>query len=157
GWCDSSNLLRWELMGQSLPDEMTKPNVWVVNVNPDRKTEDPPNWTLTPLRASRAVASVGQRVRFRTSLQFTGQKTKEIRPPYRLGLEIDGQPQEGNIDFPKLDRQDASQLPLDNISYAFQTPGSHLVSVIVEPDGPKNEQAPGYIVKDELPGDNRQD
>jgi hypothetical protein len=157
GWCDSNNLLRWELMGQSLPDETTKPNVWIVNVNPDRATEDPPNWALTPLRASRAVASVGQRVRFRTSLQFTGQKTKEIRPPYRFRLEIDGQPQEGNLDFPRIDRQDASQLPLDNISFAFQTPGSHLVSVIVEPDGPKNEQAPGYVVKDELPGDNRQD
>lgn len=157
GWCDANNLLRWELMAQGLPDEIPKPNVWVVNVNPERKAEDPPNWSLTPLRASRAVASVGQRVRFRTSLQFTGQKGKEIRPPYRLRLEIDGGREKETLDFPKTDKQDAPQLPLDNISYVFKTPGSHLVSVIVEPDAPRNEQAPGYSVKDELPGDNRQD
>jgi hypothetical protein len=157
GWCDANNILRWELMAQNLPDENPKPNVWVVNVNPERKTDDPPNWSLTPLRATRAVASVGQRVRFRTSLQFTGQKGKEIRPPYRLRLEIDGGREKEILDFPKTDKQDAVQLPLDNITYAFKTPGSHLVSVIVEPDAPKNEQAPGYSVKDELPGDNRQD
>lgn len=160
GWSDGASQLRWELMAQSLPDERTKPNVWVVNVAGERKVQEPPNWSLTPLRASRAVASVGQRVRFRTSLQFTGQSGSQIRPPYRMRIEIDNGREKETLEFPKIESTGGKpvlQLPLDHIFWTFKTPGSHLVSVIVEPDAPKAEQAPGYQQKDELPGDNRQD
>ena len=41
----------------------------------------PPNWSLAPLRASRAVASVGQQVTFRTALEIRGQE--RVRPAAR--------------------------------------------------------------------------
>src|SRR5262249_20743561 len=41
--------------------------------------------------------------------------------------------------------------------HRFSVAGSHLVSVIVEPDPPPEQRPEGYRVKDQLPGDNRQD
>jgi hypothetical protein len=48
------------------------------------------------------------------------------------------------------------QVPL-SFHHRFATPGTHLVSVIVEPDPPPAARPAGYVVKDHLPGDNRQD
>ena len=48
-------------------------------------------------------------------------------------------------------------MPLSFTSPLRHTPGSHLVSVIVEPDPPAGRAAARLRLKDHLPGDNRQD
>src|SRR5262249_21393949 len=42
-------------------------------------------------------------------------------------------------------------------THRFPTAGSHLVSLVVEPDPPPEQRPAGYVLKDHLPGDNRQD
>jgi hypothetical protein len=154
GWADDNSLLRWELLATELQgDTPLRPNVWVVNVAPERPP-DPPNWTLAPLRASRAVASAGQQVTFRTALELRGQK--EYRPPHRLWLEVDGSPVTDLASPRAADLGDKGQVPL-TFTHRFAAAGSHLVSVVVEPDPPVEQRPPDYQAKDRLPGDNRQD
>src|SRR5262249_18864978 len=72
-WADPNTLLRWELLAQQLHREAgIRPRIWVVNLDPNRPA-DPPNWSLAPLRASRAVAAPGQKVTFKTDLILRGQ------------------------------------------------------------------------------------
>src|SRR5262249_26216762 len=74
GWADDNSLLRWELLAAQLREQAeVQPRVWVVNLAPERP-DNPPNWTLAPLRVSRAIASVGQQVTFRTALDIRGQE-----------------------------------------------------------------------------------
>jgi hypothetical protein len=154
GWADDNSLLRWELLATELQSESSiRPRIWVANVAPERPP-DPPNWTLAPLRASRAIASAGQLVTFRTALELRGQK--EYHPPHRLRLEVDGSPV-SDLPTPRsAELGDRGQVPL-SFPHRFTTPGSHLVSVIVEPDPPVEQRPPDYRIKDRLPGDNRQD
>ncbi len=44
-----------------------------------------------------------------------------------------------------------------SFAHKFATPGSHLLSVVLEPDPPPDKRGVGYKLKDYLPGDNRQD
>jgi hypothetical protein len=153
GWADETTLLRWELLATGLRNQPTpRPAIWVVNVDPHRPA-DPPNWSLAPLCASRAVASAGQQITFRTALQLHGQK--EYRPPYRMYLEVDGR-QVQDLKPPTTALHDKGQVPL-SFRHRFATAGSHLVSVVVEPDPPLDKRPPGYVIKDQLPGDNRCD
>ncbi len=153
GWADEATLLRWELLAQEFRDDAApQPALWVVNLDPDRPA-DPPNWSLTPLRASRSVASAGQQITFRTALQLFGQAS--YKPPYRVTVEVDGKAV-GPIQPPSAAPLDHGQVPL-SFRHRFTTPGSHLVSVVLEPDPPAEQRPPGYQVKDHLPGDNRQD
>jgi hypothetical protein len=153
GWADAASLVRWELLAHQLRDAPgVKPHLWVVNLDPHRPA-DPPNWSLAPLRASRAIAATGQQVTFHTALELHGRQG--YQPPYRIRLEIDGQPA-GDLPAPAAARLDKGQVPL-SFPQRFLSPGSHLVSVIVEPDPPPGQRPAGYVVKDRLPGDNRQD
>lgn len=153
GWADPNSLLRWELLAHQLKETSgIQPRVWVVNLDPNRPKE-PANWSLSPLSASRPVAVPGQKVSFKTALVLRGQQ--EYRPPYRLRLEIDGRPA-GDLKPPTSAKLEKGQVPL-TFTHAFDAPGSHLVSVIVEPDPPPDKRPPGYVIKDQLPGDNRQD
>jgi hypothetical protein len=153
GWADEASLLRWELLANQLRERPAlQPTIWVVNLGSDRPA-DPPNWSLAPLRASRAVASAGQQITFRTALELHG--TQEYRPPYRLHLEIDGKPVT-NLKPPAAARLEKGQVPL-SFSQRFTAPGHHLVSLIVEPDPPPEQRPAWYVIKDHLPGDNRQD
>ena len=155
GWADDTSLLRWELLANTLHDESAgkAANVWVVNLAPDRPAT-PPNWSLAPVRASRAVASVGQPITFRTALEIPGQE--EYGPPHELRVEIDGKPATTDLKAPATAKLEKGQEPL-SFHHRFATPGTHLVSVIVEPDPPPAARPAGYVVKDHLPGDNRQD
>jgi hypothetical protein len=152
GWADESTLVRWELLARTREGLKIPPRIWVVNLAPNRPA-NPPNWSLAPLHASRAIASAGQQITFRTALQFRGQN--EYRAPYRFHLEIDGRPVT-DLPPPAAAGLEKGQVPL-SFSQRFATPGSHLVSVIVEPDPPAGQRPAGYEVKDLLPGDNRQD
>src|SRR5579859_1116670 len=138
GWADDSSLLRWELLANKLTTEGAfKPRMWVVNLDPNRP-ENPPNWSLTPLRTTRAVAAAGREVTFRTTLQLSG--NEEAAPPDHIYLEIDGRPA-GEIKTTGM-RLDKGQIPL-SFKHRFPNPGSHLVTLRIDNDA--------------LPGDNRQD
>jgi hypothetical protein len=155
GWADDNSLLRWELLANALPDESAakSAHVWVVNLAPDRPAA-PPNWSLAPVRASRAVASVGQQITFRTALEIRGQE--EYGPPHELRVEIDGKPAATDLKAPATAKLEKGQVAL-SFRHRFATPGTHLVTVIAEPDPPPAARPAGYVVKDHLPGDNRQD
>jgi hypothetical protein len=152
GWADEATLMRWELLATSLRNQGPRPAIWVVNVDPHRPV-DPPNWSLAPLRASRSVASAGQQITFRTALQLRGQQ--EHQPPYRMYLEVDGR-HVRDLKLPTTAPLDRGQVPL-SFRHHFPAAGSHLVSVVIEPDPPLAKRPPGYRVKDQLPGDNRCD
>ncbi len=152
-WADETALLGWGMLANQLRDpKVVQPRIWVVNMDPNRP-DDPPNWSLAPIRSSRAVVGKEREVTFRTALELRGKQT--YRPPYKLRLEIDGQPA-GELPAPADARLDKGQVPI-TFTRRFPMPGSHLVSVIVEPDPPPAERPAGYAVKDQLPGDNRQD
>jgi hypothetical protein len=157
GWADDANMLRWELLAfqfQEDPANRTaiKPRIRVVNLDPRRPAE-PANWSLAPLSSTRAVAAVGQQVTFRAALELRGQK--EYKPPHRLWMEVDGQ-KIADLPPPLAAPLDKGQVPL-TFTQRFSAPGSHIVSLIVEPDPPPESRPPGYVIKDHLPGDNRQD
>ncbi|HEV3143550.1 MAG TPA: VWA domain-containing protein [Gemmataceae bacterium] len=138
GWADDASLLRWELLANRFnPEGAFKPRVWVVNMDPKRP-ENPPNWSVNPLRTTRAVAAAGREVTFRTSLQR--RSSADSSTPEHVHLEIDGRPS-GDLRLPgaQLDR---GQVPV-TFKHRFPNPGSHLVTVRIDPDA--------------LPGDNRQD
>ncbi len=154
GWADEGSLLRWELLATTLRDEPgPKPSVFVANLAPGRPAA-PPNWSLAPPHVSRAVASVNQPITFRTALEVRGQD--EYRPPHALRVEVDGKPVTTDLKAPAAAKLDKGQVPL-SFRHRFTTPGSHLVSVLLEPDPPAEQRPAGYVLKDHLPGDNRQD
>jgi hypothetical protein len=159
GWADRDSQFRWSLLASELgldrpepPAGQIRPRFWVVNTAADRNA-DPPNWSLTPLESNRPIVPVEREVVFRTAMDLHGQKA--YTPPHRVRLEIDGQ-------FARdlaVSRQAAIQngrVPF-SFTHRFATPGSHLVSVILEPDPPSEERPAKYTAKDEVPGDNRQD
>jgi hypothetical protein len=159
GWADEEALRRWNLLAQQQgyrpgerSTEADQPRLWVVNLDPTRPP-DPPNWSLTPLRAGRPILSTEQQVTFRTDLELRGQK--EYRPPHRIRLEVDGRPVR-DLEAPRVAKLENGKVPL-SFTQRFNVPGSHLVSVVLEPDPPPGDRAAGYVLKDGLPGDNRQD
>jgi hypothetical protein len=159
GWADEDTLRRWDLLAQQLgyrpgdrEGEARRPRLWMVNLDPTRP-KDPPNWSLTPLRAGRPVVSAEQQVTFRTELELRGQTA--YRPPHRIRLEVDGKPVR-DLEAPRAAKIENGKVPLSFVQ-RFTAPGSHLVSVVLEPDPPPGERPPGYVLKDQLPGDNRQD
>jgi hypothetical protein len=138
GWADDATLLRWELLASRIAgDGAFKPRIWVVNMDPTRPA-DPPNWSVLPLRTSRAITAVGSEVLFRTGLQLHG--PEETPLPDHVDIEVDGRAA-GNIKLPGA-RLDKGQIPL-SFKHRFTSVGSHLVTVRISDDA--------------LPGDNRQD
>jgi hypothetical protein len=124
------------------------PRLTYVNVAPER-APDPPNWTLTPIRAIRSVAAVESSITFRSDFQLANQTT--YQPPHLLRIEVDGQPvKDPVVHMPESAKLEKGQVKFD-FSYKFKTPGVHVVSAIVEPD------PPGQHVKDRVSADNRQD
>ncbi len=158
GWADRESLLRWSLANSELqilnPEKKqnSEPRICVVNVAPERPA-DPPNWSLTPLETNRLLAAVGRPIAFRTSMDLHGQKA--YAPPHRIRLEVDGRFVR-NLEVPRTASLQNGRVPI-SFSQAFAAPGTHLVSVILEPDPPPEDRPASYTVKDELPGDNRQD
>jgi hypothetical protein len=135
GWADDSAMLGWELIAGRASE--SAPRVWLVNLDPQRPA-DPPNRAVAPIRASRAVASAGQQVTFRSALDRYG--AGEPMPPGRLRLFVDGK-SAGDVPPPTA-AGEKGQLPF-SVRHRFATAGSHLVTIQSEPDA--------------LPGDDRQD
>lgn len=157
GWSDPQHLERWrDLQKQwKAPEPGSKkvrPRLWAVNLDPNRP-KDLANWALAPLQTNRPIVPANREVTFRTELELFGQP--EYRPPHAISLLVDGKL------VRKLPAPTAAKLDRGKIPFAFRhrfaTTGSHLVSLVVEPDPPKHLQAQGYIIKDHVPGDNQQD
>jgi hypothetical protein len=160
GWADEAGRmpLRWEMLAADLgytrpqePGGLPRPRVWVVNLAADRSAT-PPNWSLGPLRCSPAVVPVGRVVTFTTAIDLHGQA---FTPPHKVRLEVDGRPVR-DLEIAKAARAEKGKVPL-RFTHRFAAPGSHLVTVVLEPDPPPENRPPGYVVKDHVPGDNRQD
>jgi hypothetical protein len=159
GWADRDSLFRWPLLASELgldkaepPAGRMRPRFWVVNVAPQRDA-DPPNWSLLPLETNRLLAPVGREITFRTAIDLHGQKA--YTPPHRVRLEIDGRFVR-DLQTPSAAQLQNGRVPF-SFAHTFAAVGSHLVSVILEPDPPTQQRPAKYQVKDELPGDNRQD
>jgi hypothetical protein len=159
GWADPATLLRWEFLAAQekaqavgSTDTRDRPHLVVVNLDPDRKT-NPPNWALTPLRINRPVVPAEREVLFRSDLDLRGQAKYE--PPHRLRLEIDGK-HIRDLKPPATGEITNGKMPF-SFTHRFTTIGSHLVSVILEVDPPVRDRPDGYVVRDHVPADNRQD
>jgi hypothetical protein len=154
GWADENTMFHWKLLAGLLQHgSAIQPHLWVVNLNADRPS-NPPNWTLTPIRTPRPVAHVHEDITFRTDLALFGQEF--YAPPFQIRLEVDGKEIPDRILMPGRSQLTHGQVPL-TFRHRFDTPGSHLVSVVVEPDLPAGIRPPGYQIKDELAVDNRRD
>jgi hypothetical protein len=154
GWADENTMFHWKLLAGLLDHgSAIRPRLWVVNLDADRPA-NPPNWTLTPIRTPRPIAHVHEDLTFRTDLALFGQEN--YAPPYKVHLEVDGKEVSDRIMVPGRSPLTHGLVPL-TFHHRFDTPGSHLVSVIVEPDPPPEKRPPGYQVKDELAVDNRRD
>ena len=134
------------------PAGQIRPRFWVVNVSPERNA-DPPNWSLAPLESNRPIVPVEREVVFQTAIDLHGQKA--YSPPQRVSLEVDGK-RIKDLAVPRSAELDNGRVPF-SFTHRFATAGSHLVTVLLEPDPPPDERPFGYTVKDEVPGDNRQD
>jgi hypothetical protein len=159
GWADNDSLFRWELLASELgynkpetPGALARPRLWVVNLAPDRNP-NPPNWALAPLESNRPVVPVEREITLRTTLDLRGQTA--YTPPHRVRLEIDGK-WVRDLPAPRSAHLDNGKVPF-SFGHRFTTPGSHLVSLVLEPDPPPEERPAGYQPKDVVPGDNRQD
>jgi hypothetical protein len=152
GWADEHSLRTWESLGKLHTQQPLQPRIRVVTLDP-RRPASPANWSLAPLHASRTIASVSQNITFRTALLVYGQG--KYQKPHRLYLEVDGRLVR-ELETPAEAPLEQGQVPI-SFRHQFTKPGSHLVSVIVEPDPPPGQRVPGYTLRDQLPGDNRQD
>jgi hypothetical protein len=154
GWADESTMFHWKLLAGLLQHgSAIQPRLWVVNLDADRPA-NPANWTLTPIRTPRPVAHVHEDITFRTDLILFGQTS--YVPPYKIHLEVDGKEIADRIAVPGKSSLTQGQAPL-TFHHRFDSPGSHLLSVVVEPDPPLEKRPPGHQLKDELTVDNRRD
>ncbi len=150
GWADADTLFRWELLRSELGQQPNAPRLWCVNLAPERDAA-PPNYGLAPLASNRPVVAVDREVTFKTELLVVGQSA--YSPPYKIRLEIDGKHVR---DLSPPAGKGAGRVPF-SFAHRFPKPGSHLVTVVLEPDPPPEDRPPGYALKDRVPGDNRQD
>ena len=154
-FADARTLSGWKDLAeehQHDPATPKPPKLWVVNLDPKRP-EKPANWSLAPLTATRAVVAVKDTVTFHTALQLSGDTRYE--PPYDLRVEVDGKFAQ-KLEPPKNAELKDGKVGL-SFPYRFEKPGTHLVTVRVQPDPPPEQRPPGYRVKDHLPIDNRRD
>src|SRR5207302_4546519 len=86
-------------------------------------------------------------VTFRTDLEIRGKTA--YTPPYGINLEVDGELVR-RLEPPPASALAKGKIPL-TFTHRFTSEGSHLVSLILEPD------PPGPSARDTLPDDDRQD
>jgi hypothetical protein len=159
GWSDPHSLGYWEALADDVPaDADLRPGIWALNFDP-RRAANPPNWSLSPIRGKRVTAYVKQDVELETDLLLHGQATYE--PPEWVRLEVDSDHDHPRpLPFPsraeferdrppagganagsrppvgqRPTKQDVLVVPLPPFKHQFQTPGSHLVSVLAKPKG----------------------
>jgi von Willebrand factor type A domain/Aerotolerance regulator N-terminal len=169
GWSDERTLDRWYGLASQVTGA-AKPRLWMVAIDrmdpaQEKAVGNPvPNWSLTPVLAERSRASIG--LKFSSALKIQGQKYER---PYSLRYRIDrldapapdaDEKEQGKaLPLPVQDDLRDGRLPLD-FTHQFVEPGSHLLTLVVEPDDPAKKRDPVLdktLIKDRLPADNRQD
>lgn len=153
GWTDPRTLTQWERLAPQwhlMRENLLK--ISAVDVAPEAP-RDWPNYAVAPLKTTRSLAWLGQLLKVQGALRLSG--LTEFAAPHRLRYEIDGQVS-GDIALPRDANVVSGQIPF-HFHHRFDAPGTHLVSVIVEPDPPESERPAGYRLRDCLPADNRQD
>jgi hypothetical protein len=166
GYADRNAKIRWELLASQeraaarRDDHRASPVVNLVLVDPKRAT-DPPNWSLGPLRTTRGVVPAGREVLFRGDIELSGQgedergRPKPTHAPHRLALVVDGKPVR-DLKLPSGLKFENGKVPY-SFTHRFPRPGSHLVTVLLEPDPPADDRPADYKVRDHVPADNRVD
>ena len=122
GWADPKALERWELLAGGTP-EGDLPNLWVVNVVPDRPP-DLPNWSLSPIQSSRAVAAVGREVKLQDRAA-TSRYGRSKGPGQACASKSTADPR---VTLGRRASPTKGRIPL-TFTQRFNTPGSHLVTV----------------------------
>lgn len=153
GWSDTLNLTRWGSLEENYnePAEF-KPQLWAVNLDPHRETE-PTNWALGALTTTWSRVAAGEKVKFQTALLISGSARKE--PPREIRVEVDGEVKK-KLPLPPVERLQTGRVLLD-FDVEMDIVGSHLVSVIVDPELPVKDRPTNYEPRDPLPNDNRRD
>lgn len=129
---------RWEIIDDLAQQPAVTPHLWVMDVSHGGVKGDRTNFSLERLKLSRDFTAANLPVRIETKIRYTGGQTPIQR---RVYLEVDGQRlAEATIQTPVL--QPDSEYSL-HFEHRFAAVGSHLVSVVLDPDN--------------LPGDNRAD
>src|SRR5262249_11172779 len=131
-WADADTLERWKRVAhhfQSGSSTAQAPRLSVVEMATVVPKPMPSNYALAPLRTGRAIAWIGQNVKFSTALHLKG-FTKYERP-WRIRLEVDGKPAR---DLPAPEEAPSEGQVGITFTQAFAAPGTHLVSVMVDPD-----------------------
>jgi hypothetical protein len=127
---------RWEIIDDLAQQPAVTPHLWVLDVSQGSAKGDRTNFSLERLKLSRDFTAVNLPVRIETKIRYTGGQTPIQR---RVYLEVDGQRlADATIQTPVL--QPDSEYSL-HFEHRFAAVGSHLVSVVLDPDN--------------LPGDNR--
>ncbi|MGF1578315.1 MAG: VWA domain-containing protein [Gemmataceae bacterium] len=155
GWNDDKAVSQWKLLRERWEAEYKAknkpaPRVWFINTRGDQEP-DVANYTLHPLQ-SRERAWVNQAVRFQTTLSWS--KSVQERP-YQLRLYVDDQLIK-SLPLPK--KADWKRGKFDiQFWHTFESVGSHVVSVVVEPELPPKKRQDEYKERDRLTVDNRVD
>ncbi len=154
GWADPETVKRWEKLGRqwTMDAEISRPRLRIVNLR-EGVGQPPPNYSLAPVNTSRTLAWAGKNLKFTTALAY--ENVGDYQPPWRIRFEVDGQFVQ-DVALPARGQGTQGRLPF-SFHYRFPTPGSHLVSVLLEPDLPGEKRTPEYRIRDFFPLDNRQD
>ena len=139
GWSDEKTLIRWELLNRSTAWNDRTPKIWAVNLTP-KEMPSIPNWSVSPMTATRPVVPVGREVTFKSELQlhFDRDAKTKVTLPKSIKIEVDGRPVGEQKPFSSADAK--GRVPF-SFTQRFASAGSHLVTVQVDEDA--------------LPGDNR--
>ncbi|MCI0381187.1 MAG: BatA domain-containing protein [Gemmataceae bacterium] len=154
GWADPETMRRWEKLSSRFRPEKDRavlPRLWHMSVAREG-IADLPNVGLSPLHTSRTLTWVSQTVKFTSALRWD--RAKERSLPHRLFFEVNGK-HAGDIALPSVN--DSGGKVAFTFQHRFTVPGSHLVSLVLEPDPPKDRRPANYTARDAYPADNRQD
>lgn len=128
---------RWEFIEEQRRQPAIVPRIWVVDVG-GQTVATRENFSLERLKPSREFTAPEMSVRIQTKLRHQGGQTPSVRKVY---LEVDGQRQaNATLQSPAIPPGGEFNIEFDHV---FTAPGSHLVSVVLDPD--------------QLPGDDRAD
>lgn len=145
GWANAQALEAWQLLTFGFVKGADLPRIWVVNVVPDRP-DQPPNWSVSPIRSNRALATVGREVQFQFDVQAQHNSLQDgSKAPDRVDYLVDGEP----VGAKAIPTTDAPMISLD-FKRAFSSTGSHLVSVMIGDDAMPNDNRRDYAI-DVLP------
>lgn len=141
GW-KASDLDLWLQYEELLKLPAIKPRTWVVNLGPEIQADNPQarmNFSVETIQVSRELVAIDYPVRIKTKVRYQGGKEPINR---KVHLEVDGQQLSGQAYVYQVQLLSNGEASVE-FEYRFSEPGSHVLSVVLQPDN--------------LPGDDRAD